>query len=103
MRSKNLVNNEVICNITNIIPMLKEEYLEDIQGVIYDDQDELREHGLEVASYHLVSDWLMRRLRAYGEYVAEIDSMNVWHRTSGNQPIYQDFVMQKIADDLKFI
>lgn len=123
MKAKNLVSNEIYTPITGMIKLLKEEHLDNIQGFVVNQLmcecvamnanneescdeccglGEVQEYQ-EVLGYYLVSNWMARRLRAYGEYVSEIEEWNVWHRTEANQPVEADYVIQKIADDLKFI
>ena len=113
MKARQIVNNEILLSISDIIDIIKPEYADELLGVIYVNDEELIEDSeleyeeteeyREVFGYFLVTDWMARRLRAYGEYVAEIKSWNVWHRTTCGQLIESDFVIKKIADDLKFI
>jgi hypothetical protein len=122
MKARNLVQNEVYIVLSNIEKLLKDEHLHSLHGIVtaFEEcsciiEEECREECLdceglgeiednrEVMSYVAVSDWLAGRLRAYQETVVEIECLNIWHRTEGNQAIEADSVMQKIADDLKFI
>jgi len=58
---------------------------------------------LEIYEHWIVSDFLARKLKAYGEAVGEILGLTVWGRATTGQAIYLDYVISRICEDLEIL
>jgi len=54
----------------------------------------------EIFEWWLVSDWLAKKLEAYGEPILWDDRITCWGRTTTGQSLSMDYVIQKIAKDI---
>lgn len=72
-----------------------EGYLEHVVGV---DEDELKEGG-EIFEWWAISDWLVARLRAYGNAFLVNDYGSWWGRQTSGQAISMDEDIRQIVKD----
>jgi hypothetical protein len=76
-----------------------ENWAEDWKGAC--EQDGIEPYDREVFEHWIVSDWLADRLAEKGEKVDKgFAGMAIWARTSTDQAIYADAVIEQIAAEL---
>lgn len=113
-KAKELVRTDILQNVNTLIEAKYPYWFEYAENLYYTD-DELLEIGYdedeldrvrydemkEVFEFWLVTDWLASKLREYNEVIIEIDDLLIWGRTCTGQAIYQDELIQEIAEEYK--
>ena len=94
---QNIVNNEVRCNISSLIPLFNS----DVQEEILEETNPDGVYFTEIFEYWIVSSWLGSKLKSKGEIVFDIGWNTIWGRQTTGQAIYMDGVIEEIAGDLQ--
>jgi len=64
------------------------------------DLDELETEHQEIYEWWIVSDWLLRTLKAKGEPILSNDYGDWWGRCCTGQAIKMDYIIEKIYDEI---
>jgi hypothetical protein len=89
-----MINQEILVNQTELIEELLRVGILDYEDITngYDGDDE----PVEIFEWWVITDWLNRRLEAFGEPILATDFGRWWGRTATGQSITVDTVIKEI-------
>lgn len=105
MRAHNIINNEIFCLAPDeLLELVKEnDVLSESLFYTPDLQEPNREDGeyfKEPLEFYLVSNWLGKNLKRYGEPAVELSTCYLWGRCTSGQAIIHDGTIQNILEIL---
>jgi hypothetical protein len=104
-RATNIINNEIFCRAPHELLELVKENDVFSESLFYtpDLQEPNREDGeyfKEPLEFYLVSNWLGKNLKRYGEPAVELSTCYLWGRCTSGQYIIHDGTIQDIIKAL---